>query len=157
MLTVKLPDGREYKLAAAVFDYNGTLAEDGDISPEIKGKLAELARFLQVTVITADTFGSVESQLEYVPGVKVVVINDAEAAQAKAQHVISQGAANTVAVGNGVNDKLMFEAAELAICVMGPEGASVPTLMAADIAVSCPEDAVGLLLNPKRIVATLRR
>ncbi|MDA8194667.1 MAG: hypothetical protein M0Z53_11825 [Thermaerobacter sp.] len=59
-------------------------------------------------------------------------------------------------VGNGLNDQQMFHDAELAIGVVGPEGAVISTLVAADIVVSSIENALTLLLSPTRLVTTLR-
>ncbi|MDK2854315.1 MAG: hypothetical protein PWQ92_1209 [Thermococcaceae archaeon] len=59
-------------------------------------------------------------------------------------------------VGNGNNDVRMLENAELAICVIGDEGASVEALLASDIVVKDVKDAINLLLNEKRLIATLR-
>jgi soluble P-type ATPase len=50
----------------------------------------------------------------------------------------------------------MFAASALAIVVVGQEGACVKSLLAADIVVTSPLDAMDLLLRPKRLVATLR-
>lgn len=154
MIEVSIPLGRQYAFHTAVFDYNGTLAADGFIAAEVKSLLAGLAERLRVVVITADTFGLARDQLQFLP-VEVVIIAG-ETATAKAKFVEEAGADGVVAIGNGVNDKGMFAAAALSICILGAEGASVPTLLAADIAVPDPAAAIGLLLNPRRLVATLR-
>lgn len=61
-----------------------------------------------------------------------------------------------VAVGNGMNDRLMLRTAALGILVLGNEGTSVQALSSADIVVKDILDGLDLLLNPKRIIATLR-
>jgi soluble P-type ATPase len=50
----------------------------------------------------------------------------------------------------------MFFIAGLKICVLGPEGASTGVLASSNILVRSPEDAIRLLLNPRRLIATLR-
>jgi soluble P-type ATPase len=50
----------------------------------------------------------------------------------------------------------MLRAAALGIAVMQGEGAAVETLLAADVAAPDIQSALGLLLNPARLVATLR-
>jgi soluble P-type ATPase len=156
MIEVTLPHGRQYAFHTAVFDYNGTLAADGLIAAEVKGLLAALAERLRVVVVTADTFGLARDQLQFLP-VELVILGAGEDGAAKAAFVEKAVADGVVAIGNGVNDKGMFMAAALSICILGPEGASVPTLLAADIAVPDPAAAIGLLLHPRRLVATLRR
>lgn len=51
----------------------------------------------------------------------------------------------------------MFEICALSILIVGDEGYSAKALLKADIVVKSSEDALMLLLNPKRITATLRR
>jgi soluble P-type ATPase len=60
------------------------------------------------------------------------------------------------AVGNGLNDVPMLEAAALAIAVTGPEGASAPALAAADIVCRSIVEALDLLLDERALVATMR-
>ena len=66
------------------------------------------------------------------------------------------GGATNIAIGNGNNDREMFAESRLAIVVMGTEGCCVQSLLAADIVVNSPLDALDLLLHPDRLVATLR-
>ncbi|MEO2151493.1 MAG: HAD family hydrolase, partial [Thermococcus sp.] len=70
---------------------------------------------------------------------------------------IAEGYAPYVAVGNGNNDVAMLEKAELAFCVIGREGASVDALLASDVVVTDVRDAIEMLLNEKKLIATLRR
>jgi len=156
MIEVTLPQGRKYAFHTAVFDYNGTLAADGLIAAEVKGLLAALAERVRVVGLTADTFGLARDQLQFLP-VELVILGSGEDGAAKAKYVEGIGADGVAVVGNGVNDKDMFAVAALSICVLGPEGASVPTLLAADVVVPDPAAAIGLLLHPRRLVATLRR
>jgi soluble P-type ATPase len=69
---------------------------------------------------------------------------------------IAKGYTPYVAVGNGNNDVAMLEKAELAFCVIGREGASVDALLASDIVVTDVRDAMEMLLNGKKLMATLR-
>ncbi|MHB1653811.1 MAG: HAD hydrolase family protein [Desulfitobacteriaceae bacterium] len=62
-----------------------------------------------------------------------------------------------IAIGNGSNDQRMLEEAEVGIAVIGSEGCSGWALRVADLIVNRIEDAFGLLLNPQRLSATLRR
>jgi hypothetical protein len=61
-----------------------------------------------------------------------------------------------VAIGNGSNDVPMLKEGVVGICVVGPEGASTAALLGADVVVTDIRDALGLLLKPQRLVATLR-
>lgn len=156
MIAVTMPDGRELVYEHVVFDYNGTLAEDGVTSISVKELLQELATRVHVAVITADTFGVVNEQLREVKGIEVIVIGSNADGNEKARYVQEWGAEKTVVIGNGVNDQPMFFIGGLKIAVLGPEGVSSGVLAASTIVVKSPEDAIRLLLNPKRLIATLR-
>ncbi len=156
MISVQIPNGRQYEFRHVVFDYNGTLAEEGRTSPEVRRLLAELAAKTHVAVITADTFGLARQELKNVPGVELILLEDGQDGTEKARQVQEWGPEHTVVIGNGVNDQPMFFIAGLKICVLGPEGASSGVLAAANIVVRSPEDAIRLLLNPTRLIATLR-
>ena len=74
----------------------------------------------------------------------------------KAEYVKKLGAKKVIAFGNGVNDRKMLKAARLGIVIAGREGCAVEALLAADIQVTNVMDGFDLLLNPKRLNATLR-
>lgn len=157
MIAVSMPDGRQFNFEHVVFDYNGTLAEDGIVKDSIRDLLRELAAKVHVAVITADTFGSAREQLKNVDNIELIVLGSESDGTEKARYVQALCPENTVVIGNGVNDQPMFFIAELKIGVLGPEGISSGVMAAATIIVKSPEDAIRLLLNPKRLVATLRR
>ena len=75
---------------------------------------------------------------------------------AKLRYVENLGASNCACIGNGRNDRMMLAAAALGIAVMQREGAAVETIMAAKVAVPDIDAALGLLLYPQRLIATLR-
>jgi soluble P-type ATPase len=61
-----------------------------------------------------------------------------------------------VAIGNGRNDRKMPKAAAIGIALIQTEGGSAEALASADIASSTILEALDLLQNPKRLIATLR-
>jgi soluble P-type ATPase len=158
MITVTIPGGETLKLEYLVLDYNGTLALDGFLIPGVADLLTKLSENLKIHVITADTFCLAAQGLEGLP-VELKVLSPKEQqdqAIEKLVYVNLLGADNVFAIGNGLNDNLMVSASALGIAIIGPEGASKTTIMGADII--CPDikTALSLLLNPLRIVATLR-
>ncbi|HAG07886.1 MAG: hypothetical protein XD69_1309 [Clostridia bacterium 62_21] len=156
MLRANIPGRGELGLAHVVLDFNGTLACDGRILPGVAERLRALAGDLSVHVLTADTFGTAQEACRDVGG-KVVVLREPVTGPEKASYVEKLGAGSTAAIGNGANDAPMLRRAALGILVVGPEGAAVEALQAADIVVREINDALDLLLKPKRLVATLRR
>jgi len=155
-LRISIPDRGELELKAAVFDYNGTLADGGRLVEGVQDRLIMLSRTLDIYVITADTFGTVRQTLAGLP-VQVVVLDVEPGGPAKEKFVHSLGASVVAAFGNGANDALMLKAAGLGVVVLGDEGAAAETLLNADIAVSTITRGIDLLLDPRRLVATLRR
>ncbi len=51
----------------------------------------------------------------------------------------------------------MLSLAAVGICVLGPEGAAASAVSAADVVCRSVTEALGMLLEPRRLVATLRR
>ena len=155
MLEINIPGGGRLRLRFLVADYNGTLACDGNLIPEVIPLLRSLATELEVHIVTADTFGTAPDNLRALP-VKLMVLPLERQDQEKANYIGQLGAQATVCLGNGRNDILMLKEAALGICVTESEGACVQALQAADIVCRSAQDALNLLLNPKRLIATLR-
>lgn len=155
MLELAIPGFKEILLANVVFDLNGTLAKDGLITPSVVNGLKKLQEKLGVMIATAGTHGHLEEVQEL--GFKVQLLQKGKEAEQKLKLLEELGALKTAAVGNGANDYLMIERAALSVTVLGKEGAYPPLLKVSHLVVSTPEDAIGLFLNPKRIIATLRR
>jgi soluble P-type ATPase len=138
-----------------VLDYNGTLAQDGYLLPGVAKALGKLAGDLEIHVLTADTFGLAALGLGGLP-VSLTVLPPSGQAEGKLDLVKKLGAERCCAVGNGLNDNLMVFGSALGLAVIGPEGASQKTLASADVVCPDIETALSLLLNPLRLVATLR-
>lgn len=155
MISIDIPGYRKLDLAYLVMDYNGTLAVDGKLLPGVADTLNSLASHISIHVITADTFGIVKEQLEELP-VDITITPTVDQAEAKLQFITELGTDNVVAVGNGRNDRKMLNAAALGIAVIQGEGSAAETLAAADVVCLDILDALDLLRNPKRLVATLR-
>uniref|UniRef100_A0A7C1IZ92 ATPase P n=1 Tax=Ammonifex degensii TaxID=42838 RepID=A0A7C1IZ92_9THEO len=156
MLSIDIPGRGMLELKNVVLDFNGTFACDGIVFPGVVERLNALAKSLTVHIFTADTFGTAKKACAAIQG-KITVLSQPVVGPEKERYVEGLGPANTVAVGNGANDLLMLRRAALGILVLGPEGAAVEALLAADVVVKEINDALDLLLKPKRLVATLRR
>jgi len=154
-MELNIPEYGQYKIKNLVFDYNGTLAEDGIVKPEILRKLEELSAEFDIYVVTADTYGTVEKMFDG-SSVEVGIISRENGSKDKESLVQALGAGETIAVGNGFNDRLMMKAAALGFCIAGPEGASAKAIMNSDVVVSGIEDFFSMIDEPKRLIATLR-
>lgn len=155
MLEVSIPGSDTLRLDYLVADFNGTIACDGVLLPGAREGLCRLAEKLSIHIVTADTFGSAKEALAGIP-CELAVLAPGGQDSAKLRYVESLGAARCVCIGNGRNDRLMLARAALGIAVMQREGAAVETFLAARVAAPDISAALGLLLNPTRLVATLR-
>jgi soluble P-type ATPase len=155
MIEIDIPGRGELRLRFLIADYNGTLACDGIPIPEVIPLLGALSANLEIHIVTADTFGCAAKNLRELP-VTLTILPPDRQDQGKADYLRQLGAQSAVCVGNGRNDLLMLRDAALGICVTEAEGACIQTLQAADIVCRHATDALNLLLNPKRLIATLR-
>ncbi len=155
MVTFNIPGKGSVRLNHIVLDFNGTIARDGVLIDGVKERLNKLAEQMEVHIVTADTFGFCQ---EHCKGIKsnIHILTAEVGSPEKLKITESLAVENVAAVGNGVNDALMLKAAALGIVVIGPEGASIKALREADVIVKDINDGLDLLLNPKRLIATLR-
>ena len=156
MQKIEIPNYKSITLQHLVLDYNGTIAKDGRLKSEVKELLPLLSKRYKVHVITADTFGSVKAELKGFE-VTVTLLTTNNHTQEKATYIEKLGKTNSVAIGNGNNDSEMLKNAILGIAVIGDEGCATRTLLQSDITTNSINDALMLLLNEKRLIATLRR
>ncbi|NPA48193.1 MAG: HAD hydrolase family protein [Thermococci archaeon] len=149
-LSVDVPNFGKVNVKSVVFDLNGTLGSEGHVSREVKELLTRLAGKFEVIVLSADTFGTLEEEFRDVPVEIMRVGSGIEKAETASLY------SPYVAIGNGNNDVEMFKRAELSFCVVGREGASTKALMSSDIVVRDVRDAIEMLLDERKLVATLR-
>ena len=156
MIKISIP-GRQITLVLEnlLLDLNGTLAVDGILIDGVKDRIEILKEKLKIYIITADTYGAgrdIAKELE----VELLKVNQDNGAQDKLDIINTLQAENSVAIGNGYNDRLMLANAGLSIIVLQAEGCSMEAMQAADIAVKSITDALDLLICPLRVIATLR-
>jgi soluble P-type ATPase len=154
MLNIQIPGRELLTLNHLVLDYNGTIAEDGNIIEGIRPRLAELSKELSIYVITADTHGTAAKKCEGMP-LQVLTFPTTEVGKIKAEEV-TKLEGGVITIGNGFNDIQMSDAADLSICVIGKEGCCGALLAHSDVVVTSIEDALDLLLKTGRLRATLR-
>lgn len=156
-INVKIPWGEKYIIQNVVFDLNGTLAIDGEIAKSTEELLKELAKDTKLYIITADTHNTAEKIRKEIGGLcEIIVLKSDEHDLEKARFVHSLGFRETVTLGNGANDLKMVQEGILSFGVIGEEGAYGPLLSKVDIVVNHIDHAIKMLLNPMKIVATIR-
>jgi len=155
MLKIDIPGFGVVRLEHLVSDFTGTLSVDGRILPGVRGQLNEIAKFLKVHILTADTFGKAKKELEGVD-CELHILKGKKHDTQKEGYVKKLGADSVVAFGNGNNDRKMLKAARIGIAVSQGEGCAVDAITSADIHVTSANIGLDLLLHPKRIKATQR-
>jgi len=155
MLDVDIPGFGQVQLKYFVSDFTGTLSVGGKLLPGVKERLDKLADIMEIQILTADTFGVVKKELE---GVRcsIKILEGEKHDVQKREYVLGLSPDRVVAFGNGNNDRQMLKIARIGIAVSEGEGCSVDALTAANIHVNRAIDALDLMLNPKRLKATLR-
>jgi soluble P-type ATPase len=156
VLHISIPGVGPLELEHLVLDVNGTVALDGTVLSGVAEGIAAVRDRLRVVAITADTHGTAPRLREQL-AIDVHVIPAGGEGAHKLAFVESLGCATVIAAGNGANDAEMLRAAAIGVCVVGDEGAAAAAVAAADVVVSGVGTLFGLLENPTRLVATLRR
>lgn len=151
-LCVPIPGRSELRLEHLLLDVNGTLTNRGVLLDGIEERLDCLRCALEIHLVSADTFGTVDAI-----SLRLQVGSVRAASGADKVHVLDGlGRHGCAVIGNGANDVLALEAAAVGFAVLGPEGASAAALRSADVVCASAADALDLLLDPKALSATLR-
>jgi soluble P-type ATPase len=155
MFELDVPGFGPLRLEHLVSDFTGTLSVDGRLMPGARERLNRIAEFLQIHILTADTFGMARAELE---GIKcdIHILTGNNHDVQKQQYINDFGPDNVIAFGNGNNDRLMLKAAKIGVAVCLNEGCAVDAIKSADILATSSSDALDLLLHSKRLKATLR-
>lgn len=155
MLELDIPGFGLVQLAHLVSDFTGTLSMDGRLLPGVRDRLNAIAGFLQIHILTADTFGMAKAELAGI-SCQTVILTGADHDVQKEEYVRTLDAARVFAFGNGKNDRRMLKAARIGVAVSQGEGCAVETLLAADVHVTDAGIGLDVLLHPQRLKATLR-
>lgn len=154
MLEYDIPGREKLLIENLCLDYNGTIANNGELISGVKEKILELKDKINIYVLTADTYHTVEKQCEDL-GVIVKTFDKVGAALCKEEIIQSLGK-NTASFGNGFNDIQMFDKSILSIAVIEKEGLCSKLITHSDIVVYSILDAFDLLINKNKLKATLR-
>ena len=149
------------RIERIVSDYTGTLSWGGRLVPGVAERLRKLKKFVEIHVVTADTRGTARKELARVPLTPHILKSGVRHDILKRNYVKKLGASRVAAFGNGNNDALVLRAVRdaggLAIAVDNGEGCSVQALQSANLFIVNIANALDLLLDPTRCIATLRR
>ncbi len=155
MLEIDIPGFGMVKLNHLVSDFTGTLSVDGTLLPNVEDKLNQLSESVAIHILTADTFGRAKAELKNIKCEVHILAGENHDVQ-KEEFVKKLGPDSVVAFGNGNNDRKMLKVARIGIAVTEGEGCAIDAIISANIHVRSAVEGLDLLLNPKRLKATLR-
>lgn len=157
MLELDIPGFRALSLQYLVADFNGTLARDGQLLPEVGTLLKWIVEHhaMSLVVATGDTYGSARHALVDLP-CRLAILTPERQARQKLALVEELGAERVVAIGNGRNDVDMLRVAALSIAVVGLEGLAGDAMRHVDVVAGSIHSALTLLIKPAHLLATLR-
>jgi len=150
-MIIEIPNVDTFNIKNILLDYNGTIAESGQIL-EIDSYLQSLSKNYNVYIVSGDTFGNVKAVMKDHDVTCIITHN----AQEKLAFLNRLGPQETIAIGNGSIDAQMLYAAAIGIVVLGQEGCSMKALMNGDILVKSISDAFDMILQPLKLIATLK-
>ena len=155
MILYEIPGRDNIEIDNIVFDYNGTIAIDGKLIEGVKELINSLAKQVNIYILTADTYGTVEKECMNIHG-RILTFSKENAGESKKKIVEKLGGEKTLCLGNGYNDIPMFEESILSIGIIEGEGVSGKLLSNADIVVRNIVEGINLILNQNMVRATLR-
>ena len=160
MIKLTIPGFGPLEIRRVVTDYTGTHSFKGVVRRSVKTRLAQLAKLVEVHVLTIDTFGTVRRELARLPVELHLLKSESRNDEEKQRFVLKYEPKHVAAFGNGTIDRLLLKAVRdaggLAVAVDNGEGCSVDAINNANILVHGSEQALDLLLEPNTCKATLR-
>jgi soluble P-type ATPase len=157
MIELRFPDGEKINIKHLVLDFNGTIANDGILIAGVKEKMINLSKILNIHIITADTYGTINKQFND-NNINIETIDkDFSGRKYKNNFVESLGKNNVIAIGNGNNDSKMLKSAVIGIAIIGEEGLATDCVLNSDIVFNNIFDALNIIENVKGLIATLRK
>jgi len=155
MLKIDIPGFKVIEAEHLVLDFNGTIAIDGRFIDGVLSILLKVSEYLNVHILTADTFGTVKEELRELP-FKIKILDPENQDQQKLNYVRNLDSTKVIAIGNGRNDRIMLRESALSIGIIQAEGAYSQIIYDTHVICTRINDAIELLINPKRLLATLR-
>lgn len=154
MIKYSIPGREDLLIKNLVLDYNGTIAYDGKLIEGVEDILNSI-KDINIYVLTADTYGTVREECKNIE-CEVLTFPKENAGEEKLQIVKKLGHKNSICVGNGFNDIEMFKESALSIGIMEGEGICGEIILHSDIVVKSIIDALNIIMDPKKLMATLR-
>jgi soluble P-type ATPase len=153
-MTYDIPGQGELVLNTLILDLNGTLSVGGAIPDGVKLRLEKLKELgYKIIFFTANTRGDAVDLAKNL-GISWKLAKNAEDKKSMALELKPE---TCVSVGNGLIDLELMQVVKLRIVTLQAEGVHVQTLLNSDVVVPGINDALDLLVDKSRLIATLRK
>ncbi len=158
-ISIKIPGFGTLEIRTVVSDYTGTLSCRGKLSPGVRECILMLQEWVDLHVVSADSFGTATQELSGLLAPKIMP-QDVPHDVWKQEYVRNLDPSHVAAFGNGNNDRLMLKLVKdeggVAIAVDNGEGCATDALLNANLLIHGAADALTLLLTRSSCKATLR-
>ncbi|MEX0649399.1 MAG: HAD family hydrolase [Candidatus Andersenbacteria bacterium] len=149
-----IPGTGKLELSTIILDLNGTLSVGGKLVDGVDGRLRRLKELgYKIVFFTGNTRNNA-NELAQQLGIEWVLAADGEA---KKKQALKLNPETCVSIGNGLIDLELMKVVKLRIVTLQAEGVHVQTLLHSDIVIPTINDALDLLIDPQRLIATLRK
>lgn len=148
----EIPGFENLELNTIILDLNGTLTVGGVLVDGVKERIEKLKKNFSIYLFSGDTRGNgktIADDLE-------IHFVKASSGEEKKQELLKLNPETTVSIGNGLIDVEITKIARLGIVTLQSEGVHIQTLLASDIIVPNINDALDILIDDNRLIATLR-
>jgi len=135
------------RLKHLVSDFTGTLSVDGELIPVTREHMTKISEFLQLHILTADTFGMARSELHGI-NCELQILNGESHDIQKEEYLQKPGTDTVITLGNGNNDRGMLTRLlrSASPCALRRDVLQL-LLEAADIVVTSITDALNILMK----------
>jgi soluble P-type ATPase len=141
-------------LKTVILDVSGTLAVDGRLVDGVKSRIAKLQSLgFHIVFFTDNARNDADGIAEFLD----IQWRPAATAADKLHEARALGLEYCVFIGNGRDDLELMKAVKLGIVTLQAEGVAEETFQAGDVVVLTINDALDLMIEPERLIATLRK
>lgn len=148
-----IPGLGEIELKTIILDLNGTISVGGSVVDGVAERLEVLReKGYRIVLFTGNTRGDAED----IAATLGIEWRQASTALDKRNIALEMQPETCVSIGNGRIDLELMKVVKLGIVTMQSEGVHVATLNACDVVVPTICDALDLIIDEQRLIATLR-
>lgn len=149
-----IPGQGQLVIKTIILDLNGTLSVAGVVPEGVKQRLDKLKELgFKILFFTGNTRGDADTLAAQL-GIEWKLAKTGEDKRDLAHELDPETCAS---IGNGLIDLELMKTVKLGIVTLQAEGVHVQTLMNSDIVVPTINDALDLLIDRQRLIATLRK